>query len=53
MKVNKGKLHKNDSLCISYCAGIAVLWFINHHCGVACKANFPICNVRGDSQGQV
>lgn len=38
---------------ISYRAGIAVLWFINHHSGVTSKANFPISYVRGDRQGQV
>lgn len=30
-----------------------MLWFINHHCGVARKADFSISNVRGDGQGQV
>lgn len=38
---------------ISYRAGIAVLWFINYHSGVTCKANFPISYVRGDGQSQV
>lgn len=38
---------------ISYCASIAVLWFINYHCGVTRKADFPVSNVRGDGQSQV
>ena len=33
---------------LSYCAAPVVFRFINHHCGVACKANFPVSDVRGD-----
>lgn len=37
----------------SYHAGIAVLRFINHHCAVTGKTNFPIGYIGGDSQGEV
>lgn len=38
---------------ISYCAGIAVLRFKNHHSGVTCEADLPIGDVRSDGQRQV
>ena len=36
---------------VSYHAGIGILWFINHHCGVTSKSDFPIGNVWADRQG--
>ena len=36
-----------------YRASVGVLWLIHHHRSVTGKADLPICDVRGDCEGEV